>query len=480
MKSDNNNQPSPAAMTNLSLAGTPAASPVGYTSWALFEWARNPYVILVTIYLFSPYFSNTVVGDPIRGQGLLGYTNAVSGFMIAMLAPFFGAIADKNGRRKPWIIVFISIMIPCIFLLWFAKPNNGGIGIYPTLALIIIIAVGFEFSAVFHNAMLPSIAPRNKVGLVSGLALAFGNVGGLLLMMFVLYAFALPGDSDWSFIPDHTLFGLDKGLEEHNRIVGPLTSIWFLVFAMPFLLFTPDGQRVGLNVRNAVREGLADVWYTLSKLKQYANLALYLISRMIFNDGMVGVLIFSGVYASGTFGWDSTTMLVFGIITSFSAAFGAVLGGWLDDHLGSKIAILVAVGGTAALLAVAVSIQPDSLFFVIPWHSSEPVWAFPYFRTLPEFLYFMNTQVFAMFITVGFASARTMLARIAPPSMMTQFFGLYALSGTATAFLAPLLVGFFTTTFNSQRAGFSSLIILLVTGFVMMLFVREEQAVEAR
>jgi UMF1 family MFS transporter len=463
----------------LSLAGTPAASPLGYTSWALFEWARNPYVILVTIYLFAPYFSNTVVGDPVRGQGLLGYTNAVSGFMIAMLAPFFGAIADKNGKRKPWIIVFVTIMIPCIFLLWFAKPAGGGIGIYPTLLLIIIVAVGFEFSAVFHNAMLPSVAPARKVGMVSGLALAFGNVGGLLLMIFVLYCFALPGESSWSFIPDQALFGLDKSAEEHNRIVGPLTSIWFLVFALPFLLFTPDGLESGLSVRKAVKQGLSDVWQTLTKLRHYSNLALYLISRMIFNDGMVGVLIFSGVYASGTFGWDSTTMLVFGIITSFSAALGAVLGGWMDDHLGSKIAVLVAVGGTALLLGVAVSIQPDSLFFFIPWTSNEPVWAFPYFKTLPEFLYFANTQIFAMFITVGFASARTMLARIAPPRMMTQFFGLYALSGTATAFLAPLLVGFFTTTFQSQRAGFSSLIILLVVGFVMMLFVKEVQATEA-
>ncbi len=100
----------------------------------------------------------------------------------------------------------------------------------------------------------------------------------------------------------------------------------------------------------------------------------------------------------------------------------------------------------------------------------------PYFNTLPELLYFANTQIFAMFITVGFASARTMMARIAPPSMMTQFFGLYALSGTATAFLAPLLVGAFTSAFQSQRAGFASLIILLSLGFVMMLFVREEQA----
>ncbi len=93
--------------------------------------------------------------------------------IFSISSDFLGAIADKNGRRKPWIVTFVIFMVPCIFLLWFAKPNDGGIGIYPTLALIIAVAVLFEFSAVFHNAMLPSVAPWNKVGRVSGLALAF-------------------------------------------------------------------------------------------------------------------------------------------------------------------------------------------------------------------------------------------------------------------------------------------------------------------
>lgn len=459
-----------------SIAGTRAATPLGYVSWAVFEWARNPYVILVTIYIFAPYFSTTVVGDPVRGQGLLGYTNAISGFMIAVLAPFLGAIADKNGRRKPWIVVFVGVMVPAIYLLWFAEEGGGGIGIYPTLALIVVIAVMFEFSAVFHNAMLPSIAPASKVGKISGLALALGNIGGLLLMVFVLYAFALPGNVDWFFIPETTFFGLDQSSEEHNRIVGPLTAIWLLLFALPLFLFTPDGEDAGITVRQAVSRGLNEVWVTIKAVSHYANVALYLVARMIFNDGLVGILIFGGVYAAGTFNWDTTALLIFGIITSLSAAVGAVIGGWMDDRFGSKAALLVAVGGTAVLLVVGVSLQPDSILFFYAIEPGKAVWSFPYFRTLPEILYFLNTQLFGMFITVGFASARTMMARISPPALITQFFGLYALSGTATAFLAPFLVGLFTDMFQSQRAGFSSLIGLLALGFFLMLFVKEEQA----
>jgi len=462
-------------MKELTLEGKPAAGPLGYQSWALFEWARNPYVILVTIYIFAPYFTTTVVGDAVRGQAMLGYANSLSGALIAIMAPFLGAIADKKGRRKPWIASFVMIMVPAIWLLWFALPGGGGIGVLPALALIVAVAITFEFTAVFHNAMLPGIAPANRIGMISGLALAYGNVAGLSLMLFVLYAFALPGNSEWGFIPAEPLFGLDQSVAEQDRIVAPLAAAWLLVFSLPLFLFTPDTPAGALPIRRAVRQGLLEVRDTIRQLRHYANVALYLLARMIFNDGMVGVLIFGGVYAAGTFGWGTTTLLLFGIITSFSAAVGAVLGGKLDDRLGSKRTVLLGVGGTAVLLAVAVTIQPDSILFM-PYAGAEPLWAFPYFNTLPEFLYFANTQLFAMFITVAFASARTMMARIAPPTMMAQFFGLYALSGTATAFLAPLLVGVFTSLFASQRAGYASLIILLVAGFLLMLFVREERA----
>lgn len=458
-----------------SITGEKAAGPLGYTSWALFELARNPYVILVTIYIFAPYFSTTVVGDPVKGQGLLGYTNAISGALIALLAPFLGAIADKNGRRKPWIAVYVCVMVPAIYLLWYAVPG-GGMGIYPILGLIVVIGVMFAFSEVFHNAMLPSTAPADKVGMVSGLALALGNIGGLLLMIFVLYAFALPGQVDWSFIPDSTLFGIDQSLQEHNRIVGPLTAIWLAVFALPLFLFTPDGEASAKSIKASVKEGLTEVWVTVKAVSHYANVALYLVARMIFNDGLVGILIFGGVYAAGTYGWDTISLLIFGIITSMSAAVGAVIGGYLDDRLGSRTTVLIAIGGTAILLVIALSLQPDRLFYLYDIEPGVAVWSFPYFQTLPELLYFLNTQFFGMFITVGFASARTMMARISPPELVTQFFGLYALSGTATAFLAPLLVGFFTDVFESQRAGFASLIGLLVVGFLMMLFVKEEQA----
>src|SRR5690606_19548908 len=134
----------------------------------------------------------------------------------------------------------------------------------------------------------------------------------------------------------------------------------------------------------------------------------------------------------------------FGLCTSASAMVGAWIGGLLDDRLGSLRALRIAIGVSSLVLLALVSVEPDRVLYVIPV-STEPVWVFPYFRTGAEIFYFCTNQVFAVFFVTGLSSSRTLMARIAPPQMATQFFGLFALSGTVTAFLAPLLVATITS-----------------------------------
>ncbi len=458
-----------------SLAGTPAASPLGYYSWTFGQGGRDPYYIMVVIYVFFPYFSNTVVGDPVVGQSLIGYMNAAVGFVLAFTAPFLGAIADKNGRRKPWIAWTVGIMVIGACLLWFVLPGGEGIGVYQTLGLLLVISIAFAISEVFHNAMLPSIAPAERVGLVSGLAFSLGNIGGLLLMLVVLFAFSMPGTNDWFFLPAEALFGIDQSMHEHDRIVGPISGVWMFFFTLPLLLFTPDGQGSSTSVTEAARQGIRDVLKTLRQLKHYSNIGIYLLSRMFFIDGMIGVMTFGGIYASGTFDWDTTTLLIFGLCTSTSAMIGAFIGGYLDDKLGSLGALKIAIGVSAAVLLTLVSTQPDKIFYVVKV-STEPVWDFPYFRTTAELFYFTTNQFFAMFFVTGLSSSRTLMARISPPEMVTQFFGLFALSGTVTAFLAPLLVATVTSGFHSQRAGFASLALLMIAGALILSQVTEVQS----
>ena len=462
----------------LSLAGTPAARPIGYYSWTLGQCARDPLYIMVIIYIFFPYFSNIVVGDPVRGQTLIGYLNASAGAFMALTIPFMGAIADKIGRRKPWIVTSHAALAAVAILLWWILPAGAGLGIGVGFALLLVLLIAFGYAEVFHNAMLPSVTPSDKAGVVSGLAFSVGNMSAIVLLVFVLFAFALPGTQTWAFLPPVPLFGVDQAVHEHDRIVGPIGGLWLVLATLPLLIFTPDGIRSKEPIVENIRQGLRDVMNTVRQLKHYANVAIYLLARMFFNDGMAGVLIFNGVYASGTFGWGTTTMLLLGLCTSASAMVGAYFGGLLDDRLGSIRTLKVSIAMTTLILLALVSMGPGTVLFVIDV-GTEPLWPVPFFQTPAELIYLATFQIFALFFVTALSASRTLMAKLSPPTMATQFFGLYSLSGSVTAFLAPLMVATTTAWFDSQRAGFAALVILMVIGAAMLFKVREEQATPA-
>lgn len=456
-----------------------AASAVkrGQISWAMFEFARNPYVLLITIYIFAPYFANEVVGDVARGQSLWARMNWIGAFFIAVLAPFLGAIADSLGHRKPWIMAFVALMVPACFLLWFAIPGSG-LGIFWIAVLVVLCNVSMEFSSVFHNSMLPSIASDRRMAQLSGLGLALGNGGGLIILVVMLYGTALPGVVDWSFIPAEPWFGLDRAMHEPARLSGPVGAIWLLLFSVPLFLYTPDQKRTDVPMGAAVRASWASIKGTIDKLKLHKNIALYLLARMLYNDGKTAILVVGGVYASGVFGWGFLDMLIYGIVLTIFAVSGGFLGGWLDNRFGSRNAILISIGGTMLGMALALSITPTTILFFIPFDpaTAAPVWDLPFFNTWPEVLYLGVVILVAIFITAAYANSRTMLARLAPKEMVTEFFGLYALSGTATAFVGTALVDLTTTIFNSPRIGFSSVFILLISGFILMFWVKDAGA----
>ena len=448
---------------------------LGQVSWAIFEWARTPYVLLVTIYLFSPYFARFVVGDPVKGQALWGYIAAAGGLIVAALAPFLGAIADAGGRRKPWIALYTIIMAIAMLTMWFAKPLASGWLLVACGASVAIANVSFEFSAVFHNALLPTIAPPKRVAGLSGLGLSLGNAAGIVLMLFMFIAFALPGHVPWSFIPAHPLWGINQAMHEPERLSGPIAGIWLLVFSLPLFFFTPDRAGTKIPLGAAAIAGVKSVIATVRSLRRYRNVGAYLLARLFFNDGMTAVLTFGGIYASSTFHWGPIEMLIYGVELSVFAVLGGFVGSWLDNHLGSKRAIFVSIGGTALVGLVTLTIAPDRIFWFIPYDvHAAPVWSLPFFRTWPEIIYLMTVNFIAVLITAGYANSRTMLARIAPPEKMTEFFGLYSLSGTSTTFLATGFVGWLTAVSQSQRIGLLGETLFLCIGLALMFFVKEQ------
>ncbi len=450
-----------------SAEGGIAANRLGQWSWALYEGARDPNVIF-QIYVISPFFATVMMRDPIRGQELWGNIIAYSGYITALLCPFFGAIADRGGPRKPWLALFTLLMVISFAGTWFGVADSTATQIFIVSAAVVINNIVFEFSNAFHGAMLSGIAPPSRIGGLSGLSFALGSGGGFILMLLFLIVFILPGAPIQ--LPEHI----------PERLSGPISAAWMLLFAIPLFLYTPDRARSTLPITRVVREGIASVIATVRSLRHYRNVAHYIGARTLFNDGLTGVLTFAGIYAAGTFHLGTLPMTVYGLLIVFFGMLGGFLGGWLDDRFGSKMALLITVGGTALSFGLTLTMGPDRIFWFIPVDPHAPeVLPIPFFSTWPQLVYALLSCFNALFVVGAYANNRTLLARIAPVEKMTEFFGLMSLSGTAATFLAPVSVSLLTAWTHSQRGGMVAIVVLLVVGWAWMLRVKEERATAA-
>jgi UMF1 family MFS transporter len=445
----------------------------GGVAWSIFEGGRDPYVILMTIYIFMPYVASTMVGDPVRGQELISRFQQYAGWIVMATAPFLGASIDKLGPRKRWLALSVVCMVPLIFSLWWAKPDGSGLTIMMTMTIALVVNVLFSYSEVLHNSMLIRAAGLKGAHSASGLALSLGNAASVLALAFTAWAFALPGKVSWGWVPAAPLFGLDPATHEPERVVAVLAAGILALGAIPIFLFTPDAARTGVPALRAFREGAADLWGMLKTVRHHRDAVVYLASRMFFVDGMNGVLFFFGVFAAGVMKWDALALLATGIILSVLAVLGGFVGRWLDAAIGPKnalrISIFMAILGLIALLGMA----PDRILFFWAYDpATPPLWNGPVYRTLPDLVFLLIGFSNAVFITAQYASSRTTLTRITPPEQTGAFFGVYALSGVATAWLAPSLVNIGTRVTHSQQGGFATIILLLLVGLIGLAFVK--------
>lgn len=461
---------------------TPVASEIdgaaklnrGGIAWSIFEGGRDPYVILMTIYIFMPYVSASMVGDPVKGQELIARFQQYAGWIVMATAPFLGASIDKLGPRKWWLASVVTLMVPLIASLWWAKPDGSGLSIVATMTIAMVANVLFAWSEVLHNSMLIRAAGLRGAHAASGLALSLGNFFSVLALGFTAWAFALPGTVDWSWVPEAPLFGLDTALHEQERVVALMAAGLLALGSIPIFLFTPDAPHTGVPVPSAFRQGASDLMGMVRTVGHFKDAAIYLASRMFFFDGMNGVLFFFGVLAVGVMKWVALDLLITGIILSIVAVGGGMVGRWLDDRVGPKNALRIEIFMTILGLIALLGMAPDRILYFWPYDEAAhaPLWDGPVYKTLPSLVFLLIGFNNAIFITAQYASARTALTRLAPPSQTGAFFGVYALSGVATAWLAPALVSFGTRVTESQRGGFASIILLLAVGLIGLMFVK--------
>lgn len=447
------------------------AGPLALTGWVLFDWAAQPFYTLISTFLFAPYFANVFIGDAVRGQALWGYAAAAAGISVALLSPVLGAIADAKGRLKRWIAVCSILMIAGQAALWFAEPGMAG-RVILILAAFLIAEVAAELATAFNNAMMPSLAGPNGLGRLSGMGSAVGYAGGLAALVIMAGLIVTNPETGKTLLGLDPIIALNQAAREGDRLVGPFCALWYAVFVLPFFFFTPDTPARASQAGNAIRQGFASVRGTFAHLRRYRSIAIFLLARMIYVDGMAAVFVFGGIYAAVIFGWQAFQLGLFGIILSIAAAAGAFLGGFLDDKLGAKTVILGALVGLTAGSIGVLSVDASHVLFIVEAAPRAPHSA-P-FSSLGE-------QVFILFaILIGLASgpllaaSRSLLARLAPPEHMAEFFGFYAFSGKVTSFAAPLAVAAATQLAGSQRIGMSIVLVFLFAGFFLMLRVKTE------
>ncbi len=426
--------------------------------WYFFDWAAQPYHTLLVTFIFGPYFVSAVVGDPVLGQALWARMMWIVGLFLAISAPILGAIADSNGPRKPWIAMFSVIYIIAAASLWLATP-----GMEDTTVILLAFGIGFaavELAQVLINAMLPSLGPREELGRISGNGWAFGYCGGLLTLVIMLL-FLAEGENGLTMLGTPPVFGLDAAAREGTRAVGPLTAIWYVIFVIPLFLWVPDVVKKASS-GGAISKGLSELKTTLSNLPNNTSLAAYLGSSMFYRDALNGLYGFGGIYAVGVLGWSVTQVGIFGIVAIITGAIFSWLGGFADKKFGPKMVITCAVFALIVVCTLIIGTSRTTFFGVLLSEGS----------TLPDSLFMFCGAVIGAAGGILQAASRTMLVHQAEPGRVTEAFGLYALSGRATAFLAPAMIDLVTTLTGNQRLGLSPVILLFLIGLALLFWVR--------
>ena len=436
--------------------------------WYFFDWASQPYNTLLLTFIFGPYFAEVARAHyqslglapeaaAAQAQAVWGYGQTIAGVAIALLAPILGALADGSGRRMIWIWAFSACYVIGAFGLWFLMPTVPDLTF--AIACFGLGLIGMEFATIFTNSLMPSLASPEEMGAISGSGFAFGYAGGVvsLLIMLTLLAENATGKTLIGLDP---ILGLDATAREGTRAVGPFTALWYALFMIPFFLWVKEPPRHASP--RGFKASMRDLGGLLRSLPSRQSLFAYLMSSMFYRDSLNALYGFGGVYASGVLGWSVTQIGVFGIIGAIAGALATWIGGKIDAARGPKPVIVASVWVLILVCAVIVGMSRDQIFgFELAPGSALP----------DIIMYLCGILIGAAGGTVQ-AASRTMMVFHTTPERATEAFGLYALSGKATAFIAPFAIAVTSDISGSQRIGVSPLIGLFLLALVLLLWVK--------
>jgi len=575
-------------------------------SWSMYDFANQPFTTLIVTFIFSAYYTQAIASNIHDGTFLWSIGITITALFVALISPLMGAIADQGGYRKSLLIFWTWICIIGSFFLFFSYEGE----IYKALFWFVIANIGFEMGSVFCNAYLPHIAPKEKVGRISGYGWSLGYLGGLVALMVSLFLFVQPekpafglkkrssvnsimvnveniktadgftrfvisssnntvidsihvgmpiklinfdltdtsgfmpnviynsqtelnsvayidkktnsfilfgshsnfknhnkraiqlvGAPHWSKYESSTLsevtghlFDEDKEFEirgpvydggeylgtlcyyrdgrlkiinepsvneksikhsgENIRAISIMVAIWFLIFSVPTFLWVKDRKIENRFSADLIKNSYSQIRATFQEIRNYRHIVRFLLARVLYNDGLVTIFSFGGIYAAGTFGFTFNEVMYFGIALNVAAGLGAFLFGFLDDMIGGKNTIQLSNLGLIIACLLAVFTTSVTVFWVAG-------------------------------ILIGLcagpnqASSRSLMSRFTPKEKQNEFFGFFAFSGKATAFIGPLMLGILTKEFGSQRYGIAIVVVLVLAGAYILHGLDEKEASKA-
>lgn len=440
----------------LELRGDVPPSKKQVYSWALWDWATQPFNTVILTFIFTALYLTTEAflpadiaalddKDPVRVAGEaglasgLGLGSTIAAFAILLLAPVLGQRADAAGRQKLWLGIGTGALIACMFGLWFVEPTPALFWL--GVALISAASVFGEIAAVNSNAMLIGIASPKTVGRISGLGWGFGYLGGIVALIIVVVFYAM----DW--------FGLsaDGGLP--FRIIAVGCAVWAIIFSIPIFLNVPEpslgrpDRRVGFfaSYRLLVQDVIG-----LYRTPATRPTFWFLLASAVFRDGLGGVFAFGAIIAGQVFDFAFLELVIFGIAANLIAGVSTIIAGRFDDRFGPKRIILVALGSMViAGLAVFFLVDAGAIVF---W---------------------VGGLILCAFVGPAQAASRSFLARVTPAGREGEIFGLYATTGRAASWMAS---GAWTVliALTSQTAfGILGIILVVFVGLLLLLPVKE-------
>lgn len=427
---------------------TQAAGKLERGSWALFDFANSAFNTIVITFVYSQFFSGTLVGDQARGDVLWGHSLTVAGLCVAVLSPVLGVLADRGHLRKKLLVGTSLTTIVCTALLFFPAAGTDGQAtegaIWTALGLVVLANISFELCFVFYNAFLPGLGDAHSLGRLSGKAWALGYAGGLICLVLSLGMIGIDGFGPW----------IDGDGNLAVRATNLLVAGWFLLFAMPMFLFVPVRGESSESAPRGVGAAVRQVGRAILELRGYPDLARLLIARLLYNDALIALIGLAALYMGGTLGMDTAERLMLGVWLNVAAGLGAWGFGWVDDRIGARAAILWSLVLLFAGCALAIA-----------WPDAQVFW------------------VAATLVGIGMgpnqSASRSLMARFVNPARSTEWFGLFALSGKATVWVGPFLFATIIEFGGSQRVALTPLLVMFALGFFLVIGIDEKRGLEA-